>query len=358
MPAVIFAFFQPRYRITTTILIGLAFVGLTFTINITHYAFSPDRKFMLSSLYYIYNFAVFLFVDFLFSKSPDKVNKITYVALATSILFELIVVILDYGNEVRAQGSFNNPNQLGYWSLLSFTLLIIVKRDKKINWFDAILIMSVFTMQALSLSKAGMISMLFCMIILFFSKVVSNTQRIITCILIIVTSIYIISFNNNLLRAFLSIDTIEAVYNRLSTIGAQGDDSLSGRGYDRIFENPHYLILGAGEGANWRYSVQNKELHSGLATLAFSYGIVGFITFFAFLYFVFRRRPWRHILLIIPIMLYGLTHQNVRFTYFWVVIAAAYAGRHIDRVDEEDFEDILLADDGNVGETPPRQETS
>ena len=52
-------------------------------------------------------------------------------------------------------------------------------------------------------------------------------------------------------------------------------------------------------------------------------------------------------------MLYGLTHQNIRFTYFWVVIAAAYSGRYYAEKDDE-----LLFNDSYVGEAPPRKDAA
>jgi hypothetical protein len=352
-PALALIFLKSNFKISSPVLIGFLFVGLTFLINVTHFAFSPDRKLLLSSIYYIYNFAIFLFVVDLFKKSPEKINRLTYIGLAISILLEFAVVIFEYGQEFRSQGSFNNPNQLGYWSLLSFSLLIIIKRDKKINLIDVILILITFAIQTMSLSKAGIVSMVFCSGILFFSKIMTNTQRILVVVAVIFSVSYAASSNQGLMQSVLSVDTIQAAYTRLSTIGMQGDDSLEGRGYNRIKENPHYLILGAGEGANARYNVQKKELHSGLATLVFSYGILGAVLFFVFLFYVFRQCPWRHIFLIIPIMLYGLTHQNIRFTYFWVVIAAAYSGRYYAEKDDE-----LLFNDSYVGEAPPRKDAA
>ncbi len=354
IPALGLAFLKVNMRVPAAVLVGLGFVTLTFSINIIHYVFTPDRKFLLSSLYYVYNFGVFLFVTHLFSSAPQRINRLTYLALAGSILVELGFVMFAHGDTIRAQGSFNNPNQLGYWSLLSFVLLIVVKREERLTVWDVGLILAVFATQLLSLSKAGILSMAFCMMILFFSRLISNNQRVLILVLVLVGSVYVAFVDGGLSRKLQELDVLQAVYTRISTIGTQGDDSLGGRGYDRIVANPHYLILGAGEGANWRYSEKAKELHSGLATLLFSYGVVGFLMFFCFLYCVFKGLPWRHILLLIPIMMYGATHQNIRFTYFWVVIAAAYSGRYFERSVRE-VEGVSFAYDSNIGETPPGQ---
>ena len=288
-------------------------------------------------------------------------NRLTYWALAASIFIELLFVMFGESkvSSIRATGSFNNPNQLGYWSLLSIALLIVIKRDQKINAIDLALISMVFATQLLSLSKAGILSMAFCFGILFCSKIVTNKQRILVCILAITGGFYLALSDSNIASRVANLDAFQAVYTRLSTIGTQGDDSLGGRGYTRITENPYYLILGAGEGGNWRYNIQAKELHSGLATLIFSYGIIGFTVFFTFIFFALRGLPWRYSMLIIPIMLYGLTHQNIRFTYFWVFLAAAYSGRFFERsIDElspNHKDQSLFLNNSDIGKTPPRQ---
>lgn len=354
IPAFGMLLLQHKIKISTPILIGLAFVSLTFAINIIHFIFTPDKKFLLSSIYYVYNFAVFLFVGYLFSKAPQTTNKLTYWALAVSIITELIFVLFFSGNEIRATGTFNNPNQLGYWSLLSIALLIVVKRDQKINALDLSLIFIVLITQILSLSKAGILSMLFCVGILFFSRLLTNKHRILIVSIALIVTIYTAFSDGGLSKRIQDLNALQALYTRISTIGTQGDDSLGGRGYDRIIKNPHLTIFGAGEGANWRYSIQNKELHSGLATLIFSYGPTGFVIFFTFLFFAFKGTPWRYKMLLVPIMMYGLTHQNIRFTYFWVFLASAYSIRYF----EETTDEQLFTDNSYIGETPPRQNTA
>ncbi len=353
LPALISVFLRKNIKTNHVFWAGGAFVLLTFTINMIHFVFMPDKRFFLSSIYYVYNFGVFLFVAFLFSRAPQKINRITYIGLAFSIIIQLCFVLFTQSEGPRAEGSFNNPNQLGYWCLLSLALLIVVKRDQKLNLFDMGLIFCTFFMQLLSLSKAGIIAMMFCAGILFLSHNVSHKQRIGAIAVIAIVIINIAAFNPNLFRVIANLDIIDATYTRLSTIGTQGDDSISGRGYDRILDNPEYVLLGSGEGGFIRYNPKAQELHSGLATLIFSYGIIGFSTFFLFLYFAFRGRPWRHILLLIPIMLYGLTHQNIRNTYFWVVVAAAYSGRYF--VEETYNKENLLLNNANVGKAPPRK---
>ena len=88
--------------------------------------------------------------------------------------------------------------------------------------------------------------------------------------------------------AFSRIADIETVANlqqRLEGIGAQKDNSLLDRGYNRLLNNPGYLILGAGEGDYERLDPDPtqpleelyKEFHSTLGNILMSYGVIGFV---------------------------------------------------------------------------------
>jgi len=111
---------------------------------------------------------------------------------------------------------------------------------------------------------------------------------------------------------------------RLSGVGTQNDDNAEGRGYDRIWLNPHYLAMGAGEGDYKRFNVfGGKELHSVFGTLLFSYGIPGFTLAMLFIYLVLRGQGV-HVWPMLPVGIYGLTHQGLRFTLLWGVLAIAW----------------------------------
>ena len=64
------------------------------------------------------------------------------------------------------------------------------------------------------------------------------------------------------------------------------------RGYNRIYEYPEQILLGAGERGRWRFGPGHEhELHSSFGTVLFSYGIVGFVLFSTFLLHVLAERP-------------------------------------------------------------------
>ena len=110
----------------------------------------------------------------------------------------------------------------------------------------------------------------------------------------------------------------------LRTRGAT--DSLAGRGYDRMINNPEFLLFGAGEGGFERFeSAQPGEVHSSFGTILFAYGLPGLVLFSLFLVMVMRRCGGSRWLLLLPALAYGLTHQGVRFAMFWVLLGVACA---------------------------------
>ena len=312
-------------HVASVYVFGLIFVGLTASINLIHFHFIADIKFIMHSLFYAFNFGIFLYVVNLFAREPVRMNRYTYIALSAVILIQFIAVqFFPDTDDFRASGTFNKSNQLAYWCVLSASLLLILKRNKQINFIDIALFSILTYMQMLSLSKAGIVVFFVLFIIFLAAPQMPKTYRV---FLVFIISLLIISNLSNSKRVFEAlnrVETIEAVSQRLNTIGKQSDDTPEARGYLRLVKHPEYLFVGAGEGAYWRFGRQ--ELHSGIATLVFSYSIFGFSVFLLFLGNIFFKLPWYYTAMLVPIFLYGLTHQNIRFSYFWVFLACAYSG--------------------------------
>lgn len=317
----IFYLFRPHWNITAPMGFGILFALCTFVINMTHYLTLPDKKFFLSSLYYLFNISIFLYTYSLYKRASKQLNKSLIMILSVAVFLECFAVfVLGIKDGSRAIGTFNNPNQLAYWTLLSFCILVVLRYPKPFNWYDYIVIGLLFLIEMESLSKAALIAFMFAFFCLSFTKSVHMFWRVIL-FMFALSFLAFVSFSfETIVNTFGSLDNIQNTITRLSEIGKDSDDNLEGRGYDRLIENPEYLILGAGEGGYTRFSSIPYELHSGIATLVFAYGISGTILFGLFLFSILRKLPPIYWLLLFSIMLYGLTHQNIRFTYFWVFL--------------------------------------
>ena len=74
--------------------------------------------------------------------------------------------------------------------------------------------------------------------------------------------------------------------------------------------------------------IVGHEVHSTLGAVLNTYGIIGF-TLFGSVIVIWAKRLWKaygligFVCLFVPTMLYGLTHNGTRFTFFWVLFAAS-----------------------------------
>ncbi len=343
IPAIILAVLNYKGKILSAYIIGGLFVALTSIVNLIYYLYIGDKSFIAPSLFYIFNFAVFCFIVFLFKHAPLLMNRVTYLSVSVIVLLQFFYVLMDAGGGYRHSGTFNNPNQLAHWSLLMGVSLIVLKRGTNLNIFDLLLFTALAYIQTEALSKAGMISYGVLIVLMAFQPV-TNKKLKATFLLGIFSFIILEATALQEVQSWVvGIDNISAAVHRLEGIGTDGDDNPMVRGYSRLIEYPQYLITGAGEGAHWRFDAR-QELHSGLAAILFSYGILGFCLFIGFLYFVFMRLPIYYAMLITPLILYGLMHQNFRNTGFWIFLALCFSYHFFEKGKKESAESLAGSD--------------
>lgn len=315
---------SPVMRVNPAFLFAGLFALLTLVINILHYLFLPDFRFLLSSVYYLYNFGLFMMGVTLFASNPWLMTNIARFILAALMVIQVFYAhIMPNVFSWRESGSFVTPNQLAYWSLLIATAYVILKREQPFTIFDIALLVIGGYLQILSLSKAGMITYTIFLISLLFHPSFARQYLLFSCLIFLGFIFFMAKGGMENILYTQELSFLDKALNRLETIGAEKDDSLEARGYLRLLEYPHYLLLGAGEGGFERFG--RLEIHSGLATILFSYSIFGLTFFLTFLFFVFNKLPWYYWLLMVPIMLFGLVHQNVRFGFFWTFLAIVYS---------------------------------
>jgi hypothetical protein len=320
-------------RFDPVFLYALGFGGFTFLINIIHFAVLPDLTFLKSSFYYLYNASFFILVISLLRQSPQKTWNVLYMGLLLAIIIELACIkFLPNLRSFRQTGTFANPNQLALWALIASSMLVLLKARARLNIFDILMLLALGYMQTLSLSKAGLISyLLLGMALMVFPALTLRTRFMFLSICMIFTIFGL--FEISRIEQFAgSIESVDKAVERLENIGQERDDSLQGRGYSRIMDHPEFLFFGAGEGGYTRFSdfSVGLEMHSGLGTLVFCYGIVGFVLFTGLLYYIARRNDALVVALIAIIFIYGLTHQNIRLADFWLFLAICYAYKEID----------------------------
>lgn len=267
-------------------------------------------------LFYTYNLAVFGGALLLFIRPGGGFLRLAMHATAVSLLLQVLLSPLSIDAiAIRQSLYLNNPNQLGYFALLAATLFVLGDRRRPVHTLYLIgVIAAASYLTALSLSKSALLAL--AMLILFTSLA---RPWILAAAAVAAALLWTLGPSDSLPTLILE---------RILGMGGELDNSLAGRGYDRIGLHPGQLFLGAGEGAFWRFdSFLRGEIHSSFGTLLFSYGLAGLLLFLHFLYRLMRGASTGVWLLLMPVAFYGLTHQGLRFRLLWVTLALALAVR-------------------------------
>jgi hypothetical protein len=308
------------------LLIGLAFLMWIAAVNAFWWMQHYSSDFLIATLFYAYNMMVFFCAVLMHRKL--EVHFITTTRIILIILVGVqtgLLVISIYGGEgFRQTGTFNNPNQLGYWSLLIGCCLVVLRGRDPLTTSDMFALLGCGYIAVASLSRAATYAFFILLAIAVAFQGLS--RRGVILFLTAAAALTVLwSANPDRIPGITELDVVERFNKRLEF--RQDQDALGGaRGYERMFAFPEHLILGAGEGQHVRFGVDSSmEFHSTFGTLVFHYGVVGFSLFALLLARICRRAHWGHIALLAPIALYGLTHQGLRFTLFWIFLGLVVA---------------------------------
>lgn len=322
---------QDILRMTGPFLVAcILFSSYTLIVNAIWALLLDDLSMLMTPAYYFFNTIVVYIILNSYGRVGDLLLKVLLAGAVISLGVQLLLSVwmLDPGAE-RQELFFNNENQLAEWSLLTATIFCIIAKHLNVRllWQLPVLL-GMFFLLSVSLSKAALIAAAL-LVAIHFSR---NVGQFLMVAVIGVIAAYFAS------QALL----VENVVDRLMDIGQQSDDSLHGRGYDRIWLYPQYLLFGAGELGLVRFPETRIELHSTLGTVIFSYGVIGTFLFGLMMWQLLKVAGWGEVLYLVPPFVHGLAHQGLRFSTLWVlfatvaVIGASLAAR---RAETGEFDD-------------------
>ncbi|MCP1198058.1 hypothetical protein [Notoacmeibacter sp. MSK16QG-6] len=285
-----------------------------------------DLLFLINAVFFLFNFIVVAAIYTHVRETGLKTLRFG-VMFTAAIAFGAVayfgVNLSELDGQGRPTGAFNNPNQLGYFSvcLLSFTYLLY--REKQLSYWMAAAIFSIAMFLAIaSLSKAAMISN-FAVIVLALKPVRSRSAVLGWALAGLIGLLYL--FQQYQGGAFDDLLFVK----RLANMAREGDSSLEARGYFAFLHGtPLHLLFGMGtQNIN---EIVGHEVHSTFASILNNYGLFGLMIFSAAI-FIWAARLWQYfglvgfICLTVPPMAYGITHDGTRFTFFWLLFAASMA---------------------------------
>lgn len=304
---------DPAVRRTAKVLgyfvIYVTVVNVVWTMALLGEPLQSKTGSLIFPMYYIFNFLIFNFFGTMFARFGRVMLRATTYATFFSVVTLCVTSLPVMQVGVRNALYFENPNQLGYYTLLYSCLFAVGLRATKV-WLPIQIghFMLTLYLCAASLSKAAMASTVVLMAMTLVRKPI-----VLIGLLIAFAGVFAVSEADDIMS--------ESIETRVATAG-KGDDTAEGRGYDRIWKHPQHLILGAGEGEYWRFdSFIRGEIHSSLGTIVFCYGIPGFLFFLYFVATWVRRAGFESALLLVPLAMYSVTHMGLRFTPFWTLLA-------------------------------------
>ena len=266
---------------------------------------------LINPLFYVFNLVVFVTVLTLFTRFRTVLLRAVTIACSATLLVQAALGWLHPATgSIRQEIFFNNPNQLGFFALLAVTMFAIGAKWLRMPfWYQVVTYAAAFYLTLISLSKAA----IFATAILVMIALVRRPGTVVVSGLVIASLIYLTDFGATLVR------TTEQ---RLMTVGRTGDDNLEARGYHRLADFPEHLAFGSAEGAYDRFDPAHPiEIHSSPATLLFSYGVVGSSFFLFFLFNVVKRAPVYLVAHLLPVAFYTITHNGMRDSLFWILLA-------------------------------------
>lgn len=306
----------------------VVFLGWVIVVNYSwmlllgKFGLTGKDAFLMVPSFYIFDAMTFLVALLLYQRYGRRFLWLTFHLVLAATLFQAVFsMLIKTSHGGRGIVLFNNPNQLGFYALLSASLLALGRRRLGFSaWKTGIGVTAAIYLALLSASKAALLG---CGVLLVVS-VLNNPKAVVLAGLAMVAALFV---------GGPITDAIGMTRTRLEAPDRYEDYSFfEQRGYDRISKHKEYLLLGAGEGGLSRFEdtgvIGDHELHSSAGTLFFCYGIVGTLLFLRFIYRIMRGARWRMSLLLLPAMAYSMAHQGLRFTMLWVVLAVFVGLKH------------------------------
>jgi hypothetical protein len=274
-----------------------------------------EPRFFAAPTYYFFNLLLVLVATSLHERWGETFLRATLKVWIASIAVQAVLPLaLTADPETpRADLFFNNANQVAIYAVCGG---VVVAQCAPLVRLRPVVEHTVYGLCAflvlLSASRAGAIACVTLLAVRYFTRPLAFFA-------FTIVSVALLQFLpwESIAFGFLSDRVQRAVDSSAAAL-------MSERGYARVLENPHHLLLGAGEGAESRFG-ETIELHSTPGTLLFSYGIIGAALFVVAILQPFRLRRGgfavRPFLLLVPVFVFGLFHHTLRMRFFWLCFA-------------------------------------
>ncbi|RUR28313.1 hypothetical protein ELY33_14030 [Vreelandella andesensis] len=221
----------------------------------------------------------------------------------------------------RTTGSFNNPNQLAYFSLCGVVVLLMLDDFRPRMRFLGVAGLAsgvLGILAASSLAAMGGGVLVLAGWAMANARQIKHFARLLLLFPLLLLGVLIanISSDGQVLRNLES---------RMDRAPSKVDSVYEERKFDRLTNFPEYAILGAGEAERQRFApYDGHEIHSSFVNMLFAYGLPGLGLFLLTIIIALRRAPLYVWAGVAGPLIYSTTHNGLRATLFWVVLVLCW----------------------------------
>ena len=314
----------------------LVFIIGVLIINSIYWLAIGSFDFLLSSAYYVFNFLIVLFVADVLQSDVTRTRFLDGLCNACKIvmLFQLIVYVTGTGHDYieakhRHLGTFNDPNQYAVYILLCMLIMLVAYNGVNIRsgfWFllgTALIIPSGSVGAIISIG-------IFLTLFIILTAVKADKKKVLMVIACVAVIAAVLAVVKSLTGYTLHIGVVDMMISRFrekaGSISGFGDIFnylVNDRIWNRVFEQPKYLLYGAGEGAHIRFDPMAHEIHSSILGPPFYYGIVPSFFLFRWVYLKLKNINGFQFCVYAAIIAESMILVNYRQPLFWLLFTLA-----------------------------------
>ena len=317
------------------------FILCVIIINFIYFDIYQNIEFLISTVQYILIFmGIYVFANKI---SDKKVLKNIYKITKINLIIQLLIYLTGMGrayDAFRYMGTFNDPNQFGYFIVLSVAFLYVIEDVLKIRKRAVVM----YLISLILIFASASTGMLMAMTILFVLHIIRRIKSIIKWISknlgkIFVTAICIMAvvlvIVSNVDLKNLVIETLEQsiqnmtiaerLQGKIDKAESSNSSLIEERGIDKLIKYPQYLIYGSGQGYFDRFTKAafQIEVHSTLPGIWLYYGIVPLIILLIWIYESIKKVRLKYMIPYIALLIESFTLYNQRQLLLWIIIIMA-----------------------------------
>lgn len=318
------------------------FVMCVVVINTVYAVRLQDSAFMVPVLYWIFNL-LFIVLSFSMLQKERLFSNIIQVFKLT-ICLQSVIYALHLGRwfgEIRYEGTFNDPNQFGFYMLVCALCIYMYGMHTHIFTAGSVVSLVLAIFLVIKSQSRGMtlclvlvvlfefLAALFC----FCSKISKKVDRkfllccAVSIILAGVLAVSVVRLHGKSGDYTVWDRWMETVSGIQAGKGltSNGVNAFEERGIDKLWKYSEYCIFGAGDAAYGRFDVLcNGEMHSTFPGILFCYGFVPFALVMAWCISCIRGLDVKYLAVYLALFVESCTLVHYRQPVFWFMFVLGY----------------------------------